>query len=79
MVYRGTLSRGTYIKVMFKERSKRGFHKKECSKCNGPLEGGRIGKYRYCLNCHAEESREYRARKKEELEKLRRFYKFNNG
>lgn len=29
-------------------------HKTTCSKCKGPLESNRIGKYRYCNACHAE-------------------------
>ena len=32
--------------------------KNTCSKCNGLLEEKRVGRYRYCLNCHAEYNRE---------------------
>lgn len=31
--------------------------KKECSKCGGPLEAHRLGKYRYCNKCNAENQR----------------------
>jgi hypothetical protein len=31
--------------------------KKECSKCNKPLEENRYGKCRYCLSCHNEHMR----------------------
>jgi ribosomal protein S27AE len=31
--------------------------KKECSKCGGPLEDHRLGKYRYCNKCNAENQR----------------------
>lgn len=40
------------------------FYKKErksiCSKCLGPIEESRIGKYGYCKKCHAEWMRAYR-------------------
>lgn len=28
--------------------------KRTCSRCNGPLEKNRYGRYRYCRKCHAE-------------------------
>jgi len=31
--------------------------KRECSKCGGPLEERKIGRYRYCNKCHAEHQR----------------------
>lgn len=41
-------------------RRPRGDHKKNCSKCGGPLEATRIGKQRYCLSCHSAHMRENR-------------------
>lgn len=43
-----------------KERITKGGIKKSCSKCGYDLEEERIGKYRYCLACHAAYMREHR-------------------
>lgn len=36
--------------------------KKECSRCSSALESHRVGKYRYCLACHAKNMRLNRPR-----------------
>lgn len=41
---------------------KRGVYKKQCSKCDAPLEPTRIGKQCYCRKCHAANMRENRVK-----------------
>lgn len=49
----------------------RGKRKDTCSKCNGNLEASRKNtNQRYCVSCHAEEMRTYRAKKKLEYQLL---------
>lgn len=39
--------------------------KTECSRCNEPIEDHRLGKYRYCLKCHAKNMRDKRPKYKD--------------
>lgn len=40
-----------------RQRNPRNKYKSTCSKCNNTLEINRLGKYRYCKVCHAENMR----------------------
>lgn len=48
-----------------------------CSKCRGPRDRGK--KQAYCKKCHSEMMREYRVKKRDEIEKLREFYNLHHG
>lgn len=50
----------------------KGIQKKECSKCDKPLEDSRVGKYRYCKVCHAEWMRKYRPKHTELKDEARK-------
>ena len=46
--------------------------KLECSKCHEPLEKHRLGKYRYCLKCHAASMRKTRPKHSELCDEQRK-------